>query len=109
MRPVLPGDLSAAARALLPVPPAERRKLAARLLYEANAADCYRKRFGKAHARWGNGTLMAAAMMRPLGREPRLDDQDYLECQCVVFEALSAHKAWKRSTFLQPDPCQGQS
>lgn len=97
MRPVLPGDISAAARALLPVPPAQRRELAARLLREAHAADCYRKRFKKAHAMWGNGTLMAAALKRPTGREPRLDDQEYLECQSIVFNALQVRNKWKRT------------
>lgn len=93
MRPVLPGDINAAARALLPVPPATRKELAMRLVKEASAADCYRKRFRKAHALWGNGTLMAAALMRPLGLEPRLDDREYLECQFLVFEALLMGKA----------------
>lgn len=88
MRPVLPGDISAAARALLPVPSGARARLANLLVKEALAADRYRKRFRKAHAQWGNGTLMSAAMMRPLAREPRLDDRDYLECQFLVFEAL---------------------
>lgn len=101
MRPVLPGDISAASRALLAVPTRARRALAARLLQEASAADCYRKRYCKAHAQWGNGTLMAAAMKRPLGREPRLDDYEYLECQCLVFEALRARAIWLRPTQHQ--------
>ncbi len=88
MRPVLPGDISAAARALLPVPKAARERLAKMLIKEATAADKYRKKFRRSHAHWGNGTLMAAAMMRPLAQEPRLDDRDYLECQFLIFDAL---------------------
>lgn len=88
MRPVLPGDISAAARALLPLPPSSRKSVALRLIKEAQAADRYRKKFRKAHALFGNGTLMAAAMMRPLAREPRLDDPDYLDCRFHVFQAL---------------------
>lgn len=88
MRPVLPGDVSAAARALLRVPSVARPALARRMLQEADAADCYRRRFRRAHRDWGNGTLMAAALARPAGPEPRLDDPDYLDCQFVMLEAL---------------------
>lgn len=90
MRPVLPGDVSAAARALLAVPPAERLDLARRLLLEADAADRYRRRFRRAHALWGNGTLRAAALARRLAPEPCGDDPDHLECQFLLIEALLA-------------------
>lgn len=93
MRPILPGDLSAAARALLCVPPAARGTMARRLLQEADAADRYRRRFRRAHAFWGNGTLRAAALARKVKDEPRLDDPDYLDCQFKMFEALMVWKA----------------
>jgi hypothetical protein len=91
MRPVLPGDVSAAARALLAVPPGLRAGLARRLVAEAEAADRYRRRFRRAHALWGNGTLRAAALMRPLAAEPRGDDRDHLACQGLLIEALLDH------------------
>ncbi|MBN7785262.1 hypothetical protein JYP51_10045 [Ponticoccus gilvus] len=90
MRPVLPGDVSAAARALLAVAPEGRAALAQRLLTEAAAADRYRRRFRRAHPDWGNGTLRAAALAHPVAAEPRLDDRDHLDCQFLVIEALLA-------------------
>ncbi len=89
MSPVLPGDLIAAARALLPAPPEARPEIARRMITEADAADRYRRRFRKAHRDWGNGTLMAAALARPVAPEPRLDDPDYLDCLFQIFTALT--------------------
>ncbi len=65
MRPLLPGDLDQAARAMLAVPEPRRGALARRLVAEARAADRYRRRCGLAHPRWGDGSLMAAAMRHP--------------------------------------------
>lgn len=91
MRPVLPGDVSAAARVLLPVPAEARYATARRLIDEACAADLYRRRHGRAHGRWGNGTLMASAHGHPKGREISFDDPDFLDCQLRVIEALIDH------------------
>ncbi|SMX36701.1 DUF7742 family protein [Maliponia aquimaris] len=90
MRPVLPGDVSAAARALLPVTGARRADVARRLIAEAQAADLFCQTEGKAHPRWGNGTLMAAAYGHEMGRERTFDDPDYLDCQLQVLGALLA-------------------
>lgn len=88
MKPVLPGDVSAAARALLPVPPDARPALARRLIEAASAADAHCRQTGRAHARWGNGTLMAAAFGWPQGREVCFEDSDFLHCQITVMAAL---------------------
>ncbi|KUF11927.1 DUF7742 family protein [Pseudoponticoccus marisrubri] len=93
MRPVRPGDLSAAARALLPLPPGMRAAAADRLLDAADAADRYRRRFGRAHHLWGNGTLRAAALVGDVPCEPRLDDPDYIHCLTTVLARLQARKA----------------
>ena len=90
MRRVLHGDVTAAARALLAAPPAGRAGLLARLLAEAEAADAYRLATGRAHPRWGTGSLMSAALARPVAREPFLDDPDYAACLIQVFAALVA-------------------
>ena len=90
MRPVLPGDVSAAVRALLAVAPEARAALAQWLLTEAAAADRYRRRFCRAHPDWGNGTLRAAALARPVSAEPRLDERDHLGCQFLLIEARLA-------------------
>lgn len=99
MRPVLHGDLVAAARALLPVaPPARPARLAA-LLEAAEMAEAHRRRTGRAHPRLGTGSLMAAAMRAPLPPEPGLDDSDYLACLALVAAAL-------RDRAAQPEAAQ---
>jgi len=93
MRPVLHGDVSMAARVLLSVPDPVRPIRMARLLREAEAADSHRRRTGRAHPVWGNGSLMAAAARLPRGPEPDFDDADYCRCWTVVFDALIAHRS----------------
>lgn len=88
MRPILPGDLNAAARALLAVPADARPVLARRLLAQADAADRYRVRHRRAHPLWGNGSLQSAALGRQALAERRLDDADYVDCLIVMLEAL---------------------
>ncbi|RME16879.1 MAG: hypothetical protein D6801_04575 [Alphaproteobacteria bacterium] len=90
MRPVLHGDATTAALVLLAAPPALRPGILRRMLREADAADAWRARTGRAHPLWGTGTLMSAAMRRPRAREPYLDDRDYAACLAMVFEALVA-------------------
>ncbi len=87
MRPVLYGDIRAAALVLLGLPEVARETAIRRLLKQASAADAYRKRYGRAHPFWGNGSLMSAAGMS--GRsEPFLDDPEYCECLSTVFQAI---------------------
>ncbi|MGJ8546792.1 MAG: DUF7742 family protein [Sulfitobacter sp.] len=54
-------DLSLAARALCAAPPPQRAALAKTLCAQADLADRYRKRLGKIHPKWGDGSLAAAA------------------------------------------------
>lgn len=93
MRPVMHGDLTAAARYLWALPVPARVASCHALLAQADAADRYRKRFGRAHTLWGNGTLMAAARQHALPREPRLNDPDYAACLVLVLTLLSAGRA----------------
>lgn len=88
MRPVLHADLVSAARALLAVPEAMRAGLAERLIAEAEAADRYRRRLGRRHPRWGDGTLAAAAAGRAMAPETRLDAQEYCGCLIAVLSTL---------------------
>lgn len=89
MRPILPGDAVAAARALYARPPAARLGAMATMLARAEAADAYRKRFHRAHPAWGNGSLMALAQREDLPPEPPLDDPDYCRCLALVFATLA--------------------
>lgn len=88
MRPVLHSDLAYAARALVDIDDQSRARLAGRMLQEAQWADKFRKRLGKPHPRWGNGTLSAAAAQYPLCPEPSVDDPDYSLCLMAILRAL---------------------
>lgn len=90
MRPILNGDVSNAARALLAAPESARERLCARLFREAEAAHRYMRRSGRPHAAWGNGSLMAAARSRQLADEPEFDDADCCRCVVMVLERLLA-------------------
>lgn len=88
MRPVLHGDVVAAARVLLQSPPHEQRTVMRQMLEQASIADLFYKRLKRGHPVWGNGSLMAAAMTRKMAPEPYLDDPAYCHCFVVVFEEL---------------------
>lgn len=88
MRTITHGDVTAAARAVRDLPPAARRRAVQSLLERADAADRFRKRFGRAHPFWGNGSLMAVALAASGRGEPFLSDLDYLEAMAAVVEAL---------------------
>jgi hypothetical protein len=96
MRQVLHGDVTAAARLLRAAPAAERAAAFARLVAEAELADRWRRRTGRAHPDYGDGTLMAAALAHRPGPEPFLTDAEYLDCLRVVIEGLIARHAGAR-------------
>ncbi len=104
MRPVLPGDLSSVARALLCAPPRKRLELCRILIQHADAADRYARHLGHAHAFYGNGSLMAAARMYPLAREPKATDDTYLDCLNMVKEQLSCWRD-ERAPTLRHQKC----
>jgi hypothetical protein len=89
LRPVLPGDVSCAARALLAVPEAARNSFLETILKGAAAAALHVQREGRLHPVWGNGSLMAAARRFPLAEEPDYSDPDYCRCTVLVLEALA--------------------
>jgi hypothetical protein len=93
MRRVMHGDVVAAARVLRALVPRDRPCAMARLILEADAADRYRKRFGRAHPLFGNGALMSAAARHHRPPEPDLGDADYLECLYTVISGLLERRA----------------
>lgn len=92
MRNVAHPDLSTAARALLALPEARRPAEAARMLVEAEAADRYRKRTGRSHPVWGNGTLEGAGRSRVLAAPRPLSDPEYLAALALVLDAILRHR-----------------
>jgi len=88
MRPVLHGDVVAAARALLAVEAGARAGLIRRLISQAGWADRFRRTRGRVHPFWGDGSLEVAAAQHVQMPEPYLDAPDYCECMIAVFEAL---------------------
>lgn len=97
MRHVAPTDLSTAARALMALPEAARSAEAKRMMAEAEAADSYRKRMGRSHPVWGNGTLEGAARSRRLAAPRSLSETDYLSCLAAVLDAILFHRRAKHS------------
>lgn len=89
IRPVLPGDVSAVARALLAVPDRERLRLCRRIFGGAAEAAAYAGLFCRLHPRWGDGSLSAAARRYALADEVFLDDPDYLRCNRLVLRELA--------------------
>ncbi|MGR3494261.1 DUF7742 family protein, partial [Citreimonas sp.] len=91
---------------LLAAPFGNRRTLARQLLREATCADAHRRRTGRAHPFWGNGTLMSAALAHRPPPEPALDDRDYLACLRLVIDVLlqdAAHPAQERRALAGPE------
>ncbi len=63
-----------------------------RMLAEAASADAWRRRTGETHPRWGDGSLMAAALRRQSAGEPPLSDPAW--CRLIAYVYLSlAHGA----------------
>lgn len=94
MRAVTHGDVIAAARVIRTVPRAVRSGTVMAMLDKAHAADRFRKRFGRAHPLWGNGSLMAVALVSGGGcAEAFASDPDHLEAIATVIEAILAWRS----------------
>ncbi|KIC29613.1 DUF7742 family protein [Leisingera sp. ANG-M6] len=90
IRPVLPGDVSAVARALLAVPESARLALCRRIFGGAAEAAAHCCLLGRLHPLWGDGSLSAAARRYALADEPFLDDPAYLDCTRLVLRELAS-------------------
>jgi hypothetical protein len=91
MRPVILADLLAAAQALLLEVQNHRTLEAQRLLDRAHAADLFRKRTGRRHRDWGDGTL-AAACSRMCTQSFRLSDPAAAAAMAAVLLALAQRR-----------------
>lgn len=103
MRTIQHGDLMAAARAVVGLEVEEQRRALARLFASAHAADIYRKRTGRVHRCWGNGTLYAAAIPAggPVPPQADLSNSAYVAALSVVLEALVV---WRTRTMRTQHP-----
>jgi hypothetical protein len=94
MRPVMIGDLLAAARALMPVPPPDRKLVWDQMISQTIAADKFRKRLGRNHPTWGDGSLMARALLDRAARHAISDTRtpDFRACLQTVICCLDPPK-----------------
>ena len=84
------GDLSAAARVLREWPRRHWVWVAARMLAEARRGAMHGKRYGRPHPRYGDGSLMAAALRRRPAAAPTLEDRRFRDALGAMLEALDA-------------------
>lgn len=98
MRTITQIDVHFAARYLWNLPQMHWKSAIVKALGCAHAADNYRKRFGRLHPTWGNGTLAAAvASAGPLAAEKFLSDQRFLE---ATQEAIHQILEWRRRQII---------
>ncbi len=90
MRPVLINDLTTAARTLLAADPSRRGPVMAQIVQNAKTADLYRKRVGRGHRLYGNGSLASACQPYAQAPLPPRCDAQYLSCLSVVISSLVA-------------------
>jgi hypothetical protein len=88
MRPILLGDVVAAARALRSVQAEARPTLLAELVDEATSASRYGRETGRNHPLHGDGSLMAASLGHLCVPEPSLEDQEYRLCLALVLMTM---------------------
>ena len=103
MRPVLDGDLIALARVVMTWPAAQRGARLAEVITQVEAADAYRRREGRAHPKWGNGSLMSWALGHPSERRDA-GNPEYLRALALVCTALSAYQSDGKSHAPLPLP-----
>jgi hypothetical protein len=98
MRRCLIGDLIEAAAVVAALDSADKSACCQRLISQADAAHRYAKRYGRAHPTWGNGSLMARALMeRPLKIWPH-SSAPFLQALSLITQSLAARKL-----ALQPE------
>lgn len=90
MRRCLPGDLFEAASLL--AASTDPAALISRLSDQADAAHRYAKRFGRAHPVWGNGSLMARALLETAPRHNARHSAGFLSALALVASHLAARQ-----------------
>jgi len=83
------GDVALVARALLALRPGLRMLALARMLKEAERAALHVSRARRMHPVWGNGSLAAVALRRPLAAERPVTDDEYRTLILLVLANLA--------------------
>lgn len=97
MRPIIWNDLDLLARKIAALHEEDRLPAAESIISRACYADAYRKRHGRIHAAWGNGSIMQViGMDGPLPPTYHSNDPAYLRAMalvCTIFaERAEGHK-----------------
>lgn len=90
MRRVIWGDIDLMARFAAALPEDDRSDAIERVLFKAHCADQYRKQFGKAHSKWGTGSI--SGVIGSSGNMPgqlATNDADYLRAAALVCGILA--------------------
>ncbi len=88
MRRIHYADVSSAARALMTRAVADRVRVCLRMIRQAEVADAHRLATGKAHPKWGTGSLMEVARLHPMAAEPGFENPSYVAALRVVLTCL---------------------
>ncbi|WP_339952655.1 DUF7742 family protein [Yoonia sp. 2307UL14-13] len=88
MRAVSIADIEVVTRVLLAEKPDLRERKLANICEMACNGDRYRKRFGRQHVSFGNGTLMSAALQFQLAARSKSCGPEYLDCLALVVDRL---------------------
>ena len=116
MRPVHLTDLDIATRVLLAIGEPDRAATARRIVGTARVADRYRKRLGRRHPVWGDGTLAAAALAESKPVVPRPCDRAFRLTLRLLLEAIEgspsfdfhAHALYKIKVCASKDRTDGK-
>ena len=82
------GDVMALARGLSGMP-ADHQRIACQQAYlRAHCADKFRKRLGRVHPRWGDGSLMAFALLTYRGKRDQDLDWAFMSALRTVLDQL---------------------
>jgi len=83
-------DVHAVARALLSVAEHRRTWVMRRIFREADLAMASIRNGASAHPKWGEGSLMSAALRRKPIAAPSLSDPEFCRCLAQVYQAIAS-------------------
>lgn len=88
MRRIVLGEILVVAQHLMSVPRLARGEVISHWVEQAHCADKYRKKMGKEHVLWGNGSLIDRVDPRPVSKPSTFSDLGFLVALGAVLEAV---------------------